>query len=62
LQFDSLNEFVAMGGHGLYVWLAYGATLLVLGGYVLSLRRARTQRVRELKWQSENHGKVSHES
>jgi len=62
LQFDSLNEFVAMGGHGLYVWLAYGATLLVLGGYVLSLRRARTQRVRELKWQSENHGKVPHES
>lgn len=62
MQFDSLNEFVAMGGHGLYVWLAYGATLLVLGGYVLSLRRARTQRVRELKWQLENHGKVPHES
>ena len=30
MAFDSLAEFFAMGGHALYVWLAYGATYLVL--------------------------------
>ncbi|ABC31072.1 Heme exporter protein D [Hahella chejuensis KCTC 2396] len=29
MNFESLNEFFAMGGHGLYVWLAYGAGGLV---------------------------------
>lgn len=27
--FNSFQEFLAMGGHGLYVWLAYGITLVV---------------------------------
>ncbi len=31
MMFHSLSEFFAMGGHGFYVWLAYGATVLVLG-------------------------------
>ena len=32
MQFSSFSEFVAMGGHGFYVWLSYGMsiTLLVL--------------------------------
>jgi heme exporter protein D len=30
VYFDSLQELIEMGGHGLYVWLAYGATLVVL--------------------------------
>ena len=30
MAFDSLADFFAMGGHALYVWLAYGATYLVL--------------------------------
>lgn len=28
-EFHSLAEFLAMGGHGFYVWLAYGTALLV---------------------------------
>ena len=31
MSFASFAEFVAMGNHGLYVWSAYGISLLVLG-------------------------------
>ncbi len=41
MSFDSVGEFLAMGGHGLYVWLAYGAAALVIAVNVLALRRAR---------------------
>ena len=51
MQFDSLNEFFAMGGHGLYVWLAYGATFLVLVGVVVVLKIRRAQLLRALRWQ-----------
>jgi heme exporter protein D len=30
MYFSSFEEFLMMGGHGLYVWLCYGAGLLVL--------------------------------
>ena len=42
MSFGSLAEFLAMGGHGLYVWLSYGATLLVVvlnAAWVLVSRR-----------------------
>jgi heme exporter protein D len=28
MHFASMNEFVAMGGYGLYVWLSFGLGLL----------------------------------
>jgi heme exporter protein D len=30
MNFDSLGEFVAMGGHGFYVWLSYALALGVV--------------------------------
>ena len=42
MSFDSIGEFVAMGGHGLYVWLAYGVSMVVVLANVISVRRART--------------------
>lgn len=30
MQFNSIQEFVAMGGYGLYVWLSFGLGLLSL--------------------------------
>lgn len=30
MAFSSFSEFVNMGGHGLYVWLAYGVGAIVL--------------------------------
>lgn len=50
MQFESLAEFFAMGGHALYVWLAYGATLCVLIGSYASVRAARRSLVETLRW------------
>ena len=30
MMFDSLSAFAQMGGHGLYVWAAYGVTAFVV--------------------------------
>lgn len=30
MQFDSLQAFFQMGGHGLYIWSAYAITTIVL--------------------------------
>lgn len=30
MHFDSLADFIAMGGHGLYVWLAYSIALVIV--------------------------------
>lgn len=30
MAFDSISEFIAMGGYGFYVWLSYGLTFLAL--------------------------------
>ena len=50
MQFDSLQAFLAMGGHGLYVWLAYGATLLLFIVNYLSVRAAQRSVVQRLRW------------
>ncbi|MFC6635300.1 heme exporter protein CcmD [Microbulbifer taiwanensis] len=45
-QFASLADFLAMDGHGIYVWIAYGVTaaaLIALAVYP-SLRRRQLQR------------------
>ena len=41
-----MNGFFAMGGYAAYIWPAYGATLIALGGMtILSLvSRARVRR------------------
>ncbi len=41
-QFDSMADFLAMSGHGVYVWTAYGITVLVL--VVLAFRPLLKQR------------------
>ncbi len=41
MSFHSVHDFFAMGGHGLYVWLSYGAGLIIAAYNVLSVRLAR---------------------
>ena len=53
MQFDSVSDFFAMGGHALYVWLAYGATWLVLIVNTLVLRGARKRQLERLRWQAQ---------
>ena len=50
MQFSSFNEFIAMGGHGLYVWLSYGFTLVALMILIFfSLRANKSVRANILK-------------
>jgi heme exporter protein D len=60
MSFSSWSEFFHMGGYAFYVWTAYGLTLAVLGGTVLSvlwrhrrLRRELTHRERRAQRQAE---------
>lgn len=39
MQWNSLNEFFAMGGYGMYVWPSFGVTALCMIWEVLTLRR-----------------------
>ncbi len=48
MSFDSFAEFIAMGGHGFYVWFSYGASLLVVIANVVVVRRSRLRYIREL--------------
>lgn len=58
MQFDSFASFIAMGGHALYVWLAYGATVSILIGSTVALRRATKRQMSQLRWsaQADNDG------
>ena len=29
MSFENFSDFLAMGGHGLYVWLSYGVALVI---------------------------------
>lgn len=40
-QFSSFSEFIAMGGHGLYVWLSYSIALLVFIYNIVSVSMKR---------------------
>lgn len=47
-QFESLSEFIQMGGHGTYVWAAYLISLSVLIGLVVSPLHRRRKLVQEV--------------
>lgn len=47
-QFESLSEFVQMGGHGTYVWAAYLISLSVLIWLVVSPLHRRRKLVQEV--------------
>jgi heme exporter protein D len=40
-----MSEFLAMGGYGFYVWMSYGACVIVIAAEALALR-ARRRRAR----------------
>ena len=47
-QFESLSEFIQMGGHGTYVWAAYLISLSVLIWLVVSPLHRRRKLVQEV--------------
>ncbi len=49
LHFDSFQDFIAMGGHGFYVWLCYGVVLFSLIFYFYQSKQTSQKRIKELK-------------
>ncbi len=47
MSFDSFSEFLAMGGHGLYVWLSYALGLVLIVYNLLAPRRERKRLLAE---------------
>ena len=39
MNWGSANEFLAMGGYGLYVWGSYGVTMLCIAIEIWTLRK-----------------------
>ena len=49
MHWNSVSEFFAMGGYGLYVWGSFGLTAIVVAGEVLLLRARRKAILQELR-------------
>ncbi len=49
MSFESLQAFLSMGGHGVYVWTVYLTALTLLVGNFIGLRRTRQRTLRELR-------------
>ncbi|GGU65407.1 hypothetical protein GCM10009504_22980 [Pseudomonas laurentiana] len=53
MSFTSFSDFLAMGHHGLYVWSAYGISLVVLAinvaAPILARRRYLQEEARRLR-------------
>lgn len=49
MYFDSFAEFIAMGKHGLYVWLSYAIFLTVVLWNIWLVKSTRKQALRLLR-------------
>lgn len=48
MDWDSFAHFIHMDGHGFYVWMAYGVTLLAVIIEIFSLKSRRAKAVNRL--------------
>lgn len=70
MHFESLSDFLAMGGYAFYVWLSYGVTFtLLIGLTVVSVRKRRnlideirSKQARDKKLKEYRRGNEHHES
>ncbi|GGB72285.1 heme exporter protein CcmD [Shewanella inventionis] len=48
MQFDSMSDFLNMGGYAFYVWLAYGVTFSSLAILIISSARRKRKVLTEI--------------
>lgn len=46
--FKTFSDFLAMGGHGFYVWLCYGITFAALFGLIIFAKNERKNTLKKL--------------
>ena len=49
MSWGSLDNFLAMGGYGLYVWGSYGVTLVLIVAELILLARRRRNAVERVR-------------
>jgi heme exporter protein D len=49
MQWGSLDNFLAMGGYGFFVWGSYGVTVAVLAVEIWALRHRRRAALAQLR-------------
>lgn len=54
MQWNSVSEFLDMGGYALYVWGSFGATALVMVVESLLIRSRRRELLRNLRAEFES--------
>ena len=57
MSFSSFEEFLSMGGHGLYVWLSYGAAVIIVVYNVVSVRLALRRFLQDARDRERRHGR-----
>lgn len=58
MQFNSLSEFIAMGGYGVFVWFSYGACLLIMMTLFITSKRKHKQILRDVSLQIEREARI----
>ncbi|MFW2177723.1 MULTISPECIES: heme exporter protein CcmD [unclassified Moraxella] len=53
--FSNFNDFIAMGGHGAYVWASYALTFACIIGLILYSRSQRNAMYRDINTQQARH-------
>lgn len=49
MQWNSISEFLSMGGYAFYVWGSFGLTAAVMVGEMLLIRSQRKELLRNLR-------------
>jgi heme exporter protein D len=49
VSFNTVSEFLAMGGHGLYVWLSYGLGAVLIAANLIVPKLSRNRLLAEQK-------------
>lgn len=62
MNWKSLDDFIAMGGYGFYVWGAYLVTALLFTGEILLLRARRRAVEKARRMQALLSEQVKHET
>ncbi len=58
MQFSSITEFIAMGGHGFYVWLSYGISFLLLSFLVFSSLNKNKAIIQQIRQRQQREAKL----
>ncbi|MCI2284700.1 heme exporter protein CcmD [Colwellia sp. MSW7] len=58
MQFDSFNDFLAMGGYGFYVWLSFGISAVLIIALIFSSIMGHKQVLKNIAIRQERDNKL----